>query len=219
MKNNFLILTASTLLCLYSCKEGDGKKETPSEIKDSVVQKLEEVTQPEVPMDSAAEAKAWMDYMTPNEMHKLLALSNGKWEGEETIWESENAAPMGPHKVNAEYRMILGDRYQEGIIKGNMMGMPFEGRSIMAYDNVKKKFTNTWVDNMGTGIFYSEGTYDEKSKSITLVGKMMNPSKGKEEEVRQVMVLTDDKHQAMEMYCTGKDGKEFKNMEIHFTKK
>lgn len=219
MKNNFLILAATSLLILSACKDADNTKETPAEIKDSVVQKLEEVTQTEAPMDSAAQMKAWMDYMTPNEMHKFLAASNGKWDGQETTWESATATPMGPHKITAEYKMILGDRYQDGAIKGNMMGMPFEGRSIMAYDNAKKKFTNIWADNMGTGIFYSEGTYDEKTKSMTMTGKMMDPSKGKEMEVRQVTTFTDDKHQTMEMFCTGADGKEFKNMEIVFTKK
>lgn len=34
--------------------------------------------------------------------------------------------------------MIFGGRYQLSNYKGNFMGMPFEGMSIMGYDNAKK---------------------------------------------------------------------------------
>lgn len=77
---------------------------------------------------------------------------------------------------------------------------------------------STWVDNMGTGIMYMEGKYDEKSKSINFAGKCVDPTSGKEESVREVFKIVDDKTQFMEMYMT-KGGKEFKNMEIKFTKK
>lgn len=219
MKNISLTIAAVALLILSGCKEADSNKETPAEVKDSVAQKPEEVTQPDVPMDSAAEAKAWEEYMTPNEMHKMLAAGDGKWDGEEMTWMAADAPATGPHKITAEYKMIMGGRYQEEIVKGDMMGMPFEGRSWTGYDNARKKFISTWVDNFGTGMMQTEGTWDEASKSITMTGKMMDPAKGKETEMRQVIKFPDDKHQIIEMYCTGKDGKEFKNMEIKLTKK
>ena len=62
---------------------------------------------------------------------------------------------------------------------GNMTGMPFEGMSLMGYDNAKKIFTNTWVDNFGTGTITMEGTWDDKTKSITLKGKGIDPMSGK----------------------------------------
>ena len=46
-----------------------------------------------------------------------------------------------------------------------MMGMPFQGMSTMAYDNGKKTFMSTWIDNMGTGILETEGTYDAGTKT------------------------------------------------------
>jgi hypothetical protein len=49
--------------------------------------------------------------------------------------------------------MILGGRYQQSMIKGNMMGMPFEGMGLLGYDNAQKLFYSTWVDNMGTGCY------------------------------------------------------------------
>jgi Protein of unknown function (DUF1579) len=46
--------------------------------------------------------------------------------------------------------MILGGRYQQSTTKGSFNNMPFEGISLLGYDNAKKVFMNSWVDNMGT---------------------------------------------------------------------
>jgi hypothetical protein len=117
-----------------------------------------------------------------------------------------------------ENKMVLGGRYQESIHKGNMEGMPFEGHSLLGYDNAKKIFQNTWVDNMGTGIMLMEGKWDEATKSITLTGKSYDPMSGKDMEMRQVYKIVDDDHHTLEMY-TPAAGKEFKNMEIRYTRK
>lgn len=163
------------------------------------------------------EEQAWMAYMTPGPMHKMLAASNGDWSEELTFWMTPGAPPT---KAEAKCfnSMILGDRYQQSVTTGMMMGMPFEGHSLVGYDNVKKMYQSTWVDNMGTGITFMEGKYDEKSRSVTFIGKMVDPTTGKEEMARQVMKFIDDTNQMMEMYQT-KNGKEFKSMEIKFTKR
>ena len=50
---------------------------------------------------------------------------------------------------------------------GKMKDMQFKGMGIEGYDNVKKKFVGSWIDNMGTGIMMSEGTYDPATKTFT----------------------------------------------------
>ena len=35
---------------------------------------------------------------------------------------------------------------------GKMKDMQFKGMGVEGYDNVKKKFVASWIDNMGTGI-------------------------------------------------------------------
>jgi hypothetical protein len=168
------------------------------------------------PAPSKEEA-AWMAYMTPGPMHKMMAESNGDWTEDLTFWMAPGAPPTKA-QAKCSMRMILGDRYQEAVSTGMMMGMPFEGISTVGYDNARKVFQSTWIDNMGTGISYLEGKYDEKTKTVNSTGKMVDPSTGNEEMVRQVMKFVDAKTQVMEMYQT-KDGKEFKNMEIVFNKK
>jgi len=172
------------------------------------------------PVDSATATKAWMDYATPGDMHKMLAKSDGEWNGANTTWMENGAKPM-TSTSEATNKMIFEGRYQISEHKGNFMGMPFEGMSITGYDNAKKKFVSTWIDNMGTGIMNMEGEWNASTKSIEFKGKMTDPARpGKDCEVREVYTFVDDNTQKLEMFGPdSKTGKEFKTMEITFTRK
>jgi hypothetical protein len=172
------------------------------------------------PVDSAAANKAWMEYATPGDMHKMLAKSDGVWNGANTTWMENGGKPM-TSTSEATNKMIFEGRYQVSEHKGNFMGMPFEGMSITGYDNAKKKFVSSWLDNMGTGIMSMEGEWNASTKSIEFKGKMTDPTRpGKDCDVREVYTFIDDNTQKLEMYGPdSKTGKEFKTMEIMFTRK
>lgn len=161
--------------------------------------------------------KAWMSYMTPGDVHKMLAKDDGEWNEEITLWMAPGAPPT-KSTATASNKMIMGGRYQESRHTGNFMGMPFEGYSIVGYDNARKIFVSSWVDNMGTGIMFMEGKWDEKTKTIHFTGKTTDPSSGKDVPVRETFTWIDDKKQKMEMFMT-QEGKEYKSMEILFTRK
>jgi len=180
----------------------------------------DDTPQPYTMPDSATVMKNWMAFATPGDAHKTMASWAGTWDGESTMWMDPKAPPM-TSKVKAVNRMILGGRYLESVNTGNMMGGPFEGRSTMGYDNFKKEFISTWVDNMGTGVMVMKGTWDEATKSLTLKGKMTNActTDGKDTWVREVYKVVDENNHVMEMYGYGPDAKEFKTMEIKMTRK
>jgi hypothetical protein len=165
----------------------------------------------------SGEEKAWMDYMTPGNVHQMIAKSDGEWSFDMTMWMKPDAPPTNSTGTTVN-KMILGGRYQESVHKSTMMGMPFEGHGLLAYDNAKKIFQSSWVDNMGTGIMNMEGPWDEATKSITFTGKMVDPMTGKDMGVKEIFKMVDDNHHVMEMYMTN-DGKEFTTMEIKFTRK
>jgi hypothetical protein len=160
--------------------------------------------------------KAWQTYMTPGDIHKMIAKSDGKWNADVSMWMAPGAPPEKSTAV-CENKMIMGGRYQQSVHKGTIMNMPFEGMNLLAYDNAKKTFISSWVDNMGTGIMYMEGTWDEATKSINFKGKSVDPTTGKDMDIREVFKLVDDNNQIMEMYSTV-NGKEIKTMEIKFTR-
>ena len=172
-----------------------------------------------VPVDSVTAMRTMMEAGTPGQPHAMLAKADGEWVGETTMWMSPGSPPMKMTTLSVN-KMILGGRYQHTSFKGDFMGEPFEGTSTTGYDNAKKMFTSTWVDNMSTGTMYMEGPWDEKTKSITFTGTMLCPANGKECEMKQVMKMIDDNTQVVDMYGPDmKTGKQYKSMEIKYTRK
>jgi hypothetical protein len=110
--------------------------------------------------------------------------------------------------------MILGGRYQESKHIGTFDGKPFEGFSTLGYDNAKKTFQSTWIDNMGTGTMFMEGTWDESTKTIHFKGKCVDPMSGQDMAVREEYTIIDDNTQKMEMFMTMPGQPEMKSMEI-----
>lgn len=169
--------------------------------------------------DQAAAMKAWQEFMTPGEVHNMMLTWDGNWATTSKSWMD----PKGEAQTSTgtcENRMVLGGRYQESKFTGDMMGMPFEGLGMLAYDKAKKKFASTWVDNMGTGITVMEGTWNAASKSISFKGVTTDPSTGKDVKMRELYTIKGDNNHTMEMWMTDpKSGKEFKTMEIEFTRR
>lgn len=213
MKQKLLLLISVAFL-FAACN--NSKKDDDKTDKTDTTGKTGTYTMP----DSATMMKNWQDYMTPGDMHKMMASWDGTWDGEITMWEKPGAPPTTSTGV-AVNKMVLNGLYQESTHTGNMMGMPFEGHSTLAYDNAKKMFINTWIDNMGTGMMIMKGTWDAATNSLTLTGTAYEPGRGKDCDFREVFKVIDDNTHLMEMYGPepGTDGKEFKMMEIKSTRK
>lgn len=157
--------------------------------------------------------KVWQAYMTPGDIHKMLSKSDGVWSEEVTMWMDPSGPPT-KNKAKATNRMIFGGRYQESKHSGTMDGKPFEGYGILGYDNAKKMFQNTWIDNMGTGTMFLEGTWDEPMKTIHFKGKCVDPGTGKDMMVREEYMIIDDNNHKLEMFMTMEGKPEMKSMEI-----
>ncbi len=171
-----------------------------------------------IPVDSATAEKNWYAYMTPGDMHKMVASWDGKWKTEISSWMSPDAPPTKSTGTSVN-KMVLGGRYQESVHTSTMMGMPFEGHGTMGYDNAKKIFISTWIDNLGSGIIKLEGAWDAATKSIVLKGMCVDPASGKDCEMKEVFKVVDDNTHVMEMYGPNpKDGKEMKMMEMKFSR-
>jgi hypothetical protein len=221
MKRLSFVFCSAAILLAACNNESKTPEETAAKTADTMAtaaaeKKPETYTMP----DSATAMKNWMEYATPGEVQKMMASWNGNWTGEMTMWETPEKPPTKA-TIKTTNKMIMGGRYQVASHSGAMMGMPFEGQSTLGYDNGQKVFISTWLDNMGTGISTLKGSWDAASKSVTLTGKMVDPTSGngREHDMREVFKVIDDNNQLLEMYCPGPDGKEFKNMEIKFTRK
>ena len=154
---------------------------------------------------------------TPGPSHKSLQPIIGNWNAEVQCWMPGSNKPT-VSKATATSSWILNGHFIQEKFNGQFMGKPFHGISISGYDNVKRKYTNLWIDDMHTSMFVSEGSAQKNGTVITFNGKMDCPVNGKDTPVKQVVrILSPDKH-VFEMYVSMK-GHFTKTMEITYTRK
>lgn len=161
--------------------------------------------------------EAWMKASTPGENHKLLEPMVGTFDAKVMMWEP-GAAPSESAGVSVN-TWILGGRFVQQKFNGTYMGMPFEGVGFTGYDNVKKKFIGSWMDSMGTMMMVSVGTGDATGKVLTFECEMDDPMTGKPCKIREVARVVDANKHVFEMFGPDPAGKEYKMMEITYTRK
>jgi hypothetical protein len=167
-------------------------------------------------MDPEMMAK-WEAFAKPGAEHKVLEGLVGKWTAHVKMWMDPAAPPM-ESDGSAEVKSIMGGRYIQEDHKGTAMGAPFEGLGVSGYDNLKKKYVGSWVDNMGTGVMMSEGTYDAAKKTLTCASQCPDPTMTKYVASRMVTTFVDENSHKLEMFGPDKSGKEFRCMEITYTR-
>jgi hypothetical protein len=168
--------------------------------------------------------KQMMDLSKLNENHKLLSEMDGNWNYTIKMWMNPdpNAKPQ-ESKGTATRKSIMNGRYVAMDVTGKMQmpgqdgkmkDVPFKGMALEGYDNIKKKFIGSWIDNMGTGIQFSEGTYDPSTKTFTYTSEM-EPVPGMKTQAREVLKIADNNHMLLEWY-ENHGGQEKKTMEINY---
>lgn len=177
--------------------------------------------------DEAQMMAVMMEMAKPGENHKRLADMAGEWTYTVKYWMSPDPkAALMESTGKTVSKPIMGGRYVQSEHTGKMqmpgadgamMDMEFKGMAIEGYDNAKKKFVSSWVDNMGTGIMHAEGTYDQATKTVTYLSEY-EPMPGMKTKVRQLVKITDQDHHTLEFY-EDRGGQEAKTMEIIYTRK
>ena len=168
-------------------------------------------------MDSQAMMELWKKLAQPGEPHKLFASLAGNWTTTTKEW-MEPGKPPTESSGTADMKMLLDGRFLYQEYHGQMMGQPFSGIGIDAYDNMSKKYVTAWMDSMGTGIFIMEGTASADGKTITLKGSHPEPGGGKMTH-RAVWKIVDSNTQTFDMYGAHHGQKETKMMEITYQRK
>ena len=172
-------------------------------------------TQQQKPPDEKAMMDAMMKAAAPGAEHKKLASFVGTWNA--TVKMYMPGAPPQVSHGTAVNKAILGGRYIEQDFNGDFMGMPFSGVGYWGYDNLKKQYVSTWMDNMGTGVMTLTG--NAEPTGYTFKGSAPDPMTGKDTPFEEKWTVADNDHHSFEMWGPAPDGKMFKMMEIDYSRK
>jgi hypothetical protein len=170
-------------------------------------------------VDSQAAMETYKKLAMPGEQHQVLASLAGSWTTRTKSW-MEPGKPPTESTGSCEEKMLVDGRFLQQECTGEMMGHPFTGVGLTGYDNYTKKYTSTWMDSMGTGIFVMEGTGSSDGKTVKLAGSHKDPIEGLMKH-HAVWKIVDANTQVFELWGTGKhsNGKDMKMMEITYNRK
>jgi len=152
--------------------------------------------------------------------HKILQKDVGVWNVKMKLWPE---GPDGPvvEGVGVERNRALGNGlWILSNFKGSFGGTAYEGHGTFGYNTHKEKYVGTWVDSMNSAMSRMEGTYDQKTKTLTLHAEGTDPN-GKTMKSKNVSKYIDDNNRVFTMSRRVPDteDKYVKMMELQYTRK
>ena len=96
---------------------------------------------------------------------------------------------------------------------------PCEGIGFLGYTNLRQEYQSVWFDNMMTGMMVGTGEFDAATKTLTDEGDFSCPVTGETHRwYRTAWTVVDPDHTTYESYSRTPEGREFKSMEIRYTR-
>ena len=167
----------------------------------------------------AADASA-MSAAAPGPMHAHLATFAGEWSVAGK-WRMEADGEWMPFEAQATSELVMGGRYLAESFNSDLMGVPFEGRAILGYDNLRHEYTSVWIDNMSTGTMVAAGSANEDGTVITLSGEHSDVMSGEAHEWFQLIytAVSENENTFETLTKTTPDGEAWVSMALTYTRK
>jgi hypothetical protein len=147
----------------------------------------------------------------PGPEHAILKLFEGDWSATIKCWEKPGAEPQ-TSKGSTQEKLVCNGFWLKSKVVGEYMGAPFQGFALTGYDPIKKKYLSLWIDTAGPYATTSEGTWDEKTRTLTTTGECTMPD-GKAMKFRSTQTIESSGKRVEKSYGIGPDGKEFQMFE------
>ncbi|MEQ8764454.1 MAG: DUF1579 domain-containing protein [Planctomycetota bacterium] len=161
-----------------------------------------------------------MALASPGAHHEYLKQWEGNWKLT-TKWRMSADMPWDETPMKASSKLAMGGRYLIENVSGPEVfpgSGPFEGKSIMGYDNFKKRYFSLWIDSMSTAPMTEYGQIDESGKVLTTEGENLDAMSGKLVQTKSVATIVDEDTRKIQMFGPNEKGEMFQSMEIVYTR-
>ena len=177
----------------------------------------EQTERPGAPADTESLVETWVGHAMPSEHHTLLGKLVGEWKMA-VKYRMNAEAPVVESEGACTRKWILGRRFVLEEFDGGNLGMPFQGMALYGYDAFEDKYTSVWVDTTSTAMTRSFGTCQSECKLIAFTGRHGDPWTGTMRDSRGLNRLDSDDRHALELYELDSSGKEYRVLEIIYTR-
>ncbi|MEQ1632439.1 MAG: DUF1579 family protein [Planctomycetota bacterium] len=138
-------------------------------------------------------------FTQPGPLHKELEKFVGTWTTGSAFVMGGNKTPASPGTMT--FRWLMEGRWLACEWKGTLMGRPYESFWLLGYDNFKKSFVITTVQNMDTAMLRSEGDLTQDGKTLITWGTLDEYLTGEHDKiVKNVFRFVDADHITIEVH-------------------
>lgn len=156
------------------------------------------------------------EWTKKGEEHAGFAKHAGEWDVANKFWMAPDAPPM-ESTGSASTSLLWDGRFVEMDYQGEMMGTPFEGRLLMAFDRVDEEYVAIWIDSLSTYLSVSRG----KAKDGVVTFETNDPDwmTGKKKKAHMTMKWVDDDTYVLTVLEPVEGGEARTTMEMTYTRK
>ncbi len=170
----------------------------------------------------SAKSSAWKDEKKnqPGPQHRRLHLITGNWDSKVMIWANDPGAAPLEFTGSTTREWVLGGRFmEERHVEHEANEIVYESVSYIGYNRQYGLFEYFRMSSESTGIFVERGRYNPATNSITTRGSFNDPATGFTVHIRtEIKIFGPDDHSRV-VYQTEEDGREYKRVEITYTRK
>lgn len=154
----------------------------------------------------------------PQKEHALLKKDAGVWDAKGKMWMP--GVPQAMEFEGVETNEMIGELWCITDFKGNFGGMEFRGHGRSGFNVVTKKYEGAWFDSTSPHAMSMSGTYDEATKTLTMMTKGIDPT-GAVKKGKTTLFYKDKDTRISTMYGADPEGgdKMVKEMQIIYTRK
>ena len=160
----------------------------------------------------------WASLSKPGASHQLLDVFAGAWDVKITFWSDPKAAPQDS-QGSSQLTWILGNRFLKEDFTGDVLGESYQGLGLMGYDAASRRFTTVWLDSLNTAIAMQKGSYLPDTNTFELTGEVYDPLLGRTKTTQTQIHITSKDAYTVTMIDTAPNGREFKSLEIVYTRR
>ena len=163
--------------------------------------------------ERAAEARA------PGKHHAALSRFIGTWDVEMALVMP--GAPRQVSKAVATYEWVVDDLWVLQRMKGELFGAPYQGATLLGFDNYAKNHVVASVSSFDTALLISRGVVVDPEDNVTSVyGTLDEYTTGElNKPYRAVTRIIDKDHHVMEVWDMGIGVEGAKVFEWSYTRK
>lgn len=141
----------------------------------------------------------------PGPEHAWLARMEGRWAVESKFRMSPEM-PWSEYSAVETVETVAGGFWILSTQTADFEGMPYEGRLLLGYDQLKGKYSGAWIDSFGSWMTPLEGERHAGSDTLATRCLMLDGMKGVFEEVHMTTRIVDDNRIEFEMHKPAPEG-------------